>query len=200
MTMVKTIHLVRHGHHARLAGILCGRMPGVELDALGCRQMSVCADRILPLPSAIQSSPQPRARQSAAILAWYLGLPVEIVPAVDELDVGRWTGRSFDDLDQDPDWHRWNSRRGSSRPPNGESMQNLQRRVVQHIEQLRKDSGDGTILIVSHAEPIRAALLHYAKIALDDFLSIAIDAASVSTLCVDRRGVHISRINQRVSV
>jgi broad specificity phosphatase PhoE len=198
--MVKTIHLVRHGHHGRLAGILCGRMPGVELDALGCRQMSACADRIVPAPTTIQSSPQRRARQSAAILARYFGLPVEIVSAVDELDVGGWTGRSFDDLDQDPDWHRWNSRRGSSRPPNGECMQNLQQRVVQHLEQLRDDPADGTILIVSHAEPIRAALLHYAGIALDEFLSIAVDPASVSTLCFDRRGVHISQINQRVSV
>jgi probable phosphoglycerate mutase len=198
--MVKTVHLVRHGHHALLAGVLCGRAPGVELDELGCRQMASYAGRVLPVPTAIQSSPQRRALQSASILARDLGLPVEIVAAVDEVDVGNWTGRSFDDLNKDPDWQRWNHRRGSSRPPNGESMQGLQRRVVQHIEQLRDDGDDDTILIVSHAEPIRAALLHYANIPLDDFLAIAVDPASVSTLCLDRSGVHISRINHRIAV
>jgi probable phosphoglycerate mutase len=198
--MVKTVHLVRHGHHALLAGVLCGRMPGVELDELGCRQMASCLQCILPAPTAIQSSPQRRALQSASILARHLGIVVEIVAAVDEIDVGGWTGRAFDELNKDPDWQRWNHRRGSSRPPRGESMRELQRRVVQHLQQLRDDPGDGTILIVSHAEPIRAALLHYANIPLDDFLSIAVDPASVSTLCFDRRGVHISRINHRVAV
>ena len=77
--MVKTIHLVRHGHHALLAGVLCGRMPAVELDALGCRQMSACAAGLLPAPTVIQSSPQRRALQSAEIFARHLGLPVEIV-------------------------------------------------------------------------------------------------------------------------
>lgn len=198
--MVKTIHLIRHGHHAMIDRVLCGRMAGIGLDPPGCRQMSACAESVLPAPTAIQSSPQRRAQQSAAILAWHLGLPVEIVAALDEIDVGDWTGRSFDELRADPDWRRWNGRRGSSRPPNGESMQELQRRVVGQLEQLREDRGDGTILIVSHAEPIRAALLHYANIALDDFASITVDPASVSTLCFDRIGVHISRINHRVSV
>jgi probable phosphoglycerate mutase len=78
-------------------------------------------------------------------------------------------------------------------------MQCLQRRVVQHIENLRKDLQEDAILIVSHAEPIRAALLHYAGIALDDFLTIPVDPASVSTLCFGRAGVHISRINQRTA-
>jgi probable phosphoglycerate mutase len=197
--MVKTIHLVRHGHHALLR-TLCGRMPGVGLDALGCRQMSVCAEGVMPVPTAIQSSPQRRAQQSAAILGSHFGLPVETVAAVDELDAGDWTGRSFDDLNKEPSWHCWNSRRGSSRPPNGESMHSLQQRVVRHLEQLREDSSEGTFLIVSHAEAIRAALLHYADIALDDFLSVSVDPASVSTLCIDRRGVHIQQINKRVSV
>lgn len=196
--MVKTIHLVRHGHHALLAGVLCGRTPGVELDELGCRQMAACAERLLPSPAAIQSSPQRRAQQSASILSWHLGLPVEIVAAVDEIDFGEWTGRSFEDLSGNSDWKTWNRCRGSSRPPNGESMQGLQRRVVQHLEELREDADDNTIVIVSHAEPIRAAILHYARIPLDDFLSVTVDPASISTVCFDRANARISRINQRV--
>ena len=123
-------------------------------------------------------------------------MPVEIVPAVDEIDFGDWTGRLFSELDDDPHWHRWNSKRGSSKPPNGESMRDLQRRVVRHLDAIGEDACDGAIVVVSHAEPIRAALLHYANIALDDFLAIAVDPAGISTLCFDRAGVHISGINQ----
>ena len=77
-------------------------------------------------------------------------------------------------------------------------MRSVQRRVVQHLEQLGNDQADGTIAIVSHAEPIRAALLHYLRIALDDFHSIEVDPASVSTLSVDKAGIHVRQVNQRV--
>lgn len=196
--MAKTIHLIRHGHHALLGRMLCGRMKGVELDVIGCNEIARCADTINPHPTVIQSSPQRRCMQSACILAARFGRPVEVVPALDEIDYGDWTGRSFEYLGLDPRWSRWNRHRGQSRPPGGESMRSLQRRVVAHIEQLRSDRNSDTVIAVSHAEPIRAALLHYSRMELDAFLSIEIDSGSVSTLNVDNRGITITRINQRV--
>src|SRR3954469_2684593 len=153
--MMRTIHLVRHGHHAMLGNRLCGRMPGVQLDDRGCRQMSCCADLIGRTPAAIQSSPQRRAQQSASILGWHFGVAVEIVPAMDEIDFGDWTSLEFSELERYPGWKRWNSRRGSSRPPGGESMRALQQRTVQHLEELRRLYADEIVVIVSHAEPIR---------------------------------------------
>ena len=197
--MATIIHLVRHGHHALLGRTLCGRMKGVALDDLGCQEMARCVDLIGPWPSSIQSSPQRRCMQSACIMAARFGLPVEIVPALDELDYGEWTGRRFEDLGRDPQWSSWNTQRGASRPPGGECMRSLQRRVVDHLEQLRSDQGADIIVAVSHAEPIRAALLHYSRIGLDDFLSIEIDPASISTLTVKNGGLTITGINQRVS-
>jgi broad specificity phosphatase PhoE len=196
--MVEAIHLVRHGHHAMLGRWLCGRMPGVQLDELGCRQMSRCAEMIPARPLAIQSSPQRRAQQSASILAWHFGLPVEIAPEVDEIDYGEWTSRAFAELEGNTRWNRWNTRRSAGRPPGGESMRALQQRMVQYLEQLRCAQADGAIVIVSHAEPIRAALLHYSRTPLDNFLSIEVDPASISTLAVNRAGIRISRINQQV--
>jgi broad specificity phosphatase PhoE len=196
--MVNTIHLVRHGHHAMLGHRLCGRMPGVQLDDRGCRQMSCCADMIGRTPAAIQSSPQRRAQQSASILAWHFGIPVEIVPAVDEIDYGEWTSLGFEALEGDTRWTRWNARRGTSRPPGGESMRALQQRMIRHLEQLRRIQTDAAIVIVSHAEPIRAALLYYSWIPLDDFLSVDVDPASISTLAVDQAGIRVTQINQRV--
>ena len=77
-------------------------------------------------------------------------------------------------------------------------MRALQQRVVQHLVQLRRVQTDGAIIIVSHAEPIRAALLYYSRTRLDNFLSIEVAPASVSTLAVDRTGIRISRINRQV--
>jgi broad specificity phosphatase PhoE len=188
------IHLIRHGHHSLLGRILCGRMPGVQLDEFGCRQMRVTAEMIeLARPLTVQSSPQPRALQSAAIIASRCGLAVEIATAFDEIDMGEWSGANFVDLASDPAWQLWNERRGSTQPPGGESMVALQKRVVRHIEQLRGQLG--TIVIVSHAEPIRATLMHYRRIPLDLFYSVEIDPASVSTMTLERRRTRVVCVN-----
>jgi broad specificity phosphatase PhoE len=197
--MPTTIHLVRHGHHGLLGRILCGRMAGVALDARGRAELAACAERLQPAPSVIQSSPQLRAMQSAEILADRFRLPVEVVAELDEIDLGDWTGRSFEELERNESWHRWNAHRGSTRPPGGESMQALQTRMVGHIEQLCLQRPSETIALVSHAEPIRAVVLHFARIPLDDFLSVEIGPASITTLVDGPDGIQLSRVNEKVA-
>ena len=72
----------------------------------------------------------------------------------------------------------------------------LQRRVVRHVEHLR--AVGGSIVIVTHAEPIRAALMHYLALPLDDFQSVAIDPASVSTVSLMGSRAIVSRVNGEV--
>ena len=192
------VHLVRHGHHALLGRVLCGRMPGVQLDELGCTQMAAVAQMIKQTcPLALQSSPQRRALQSAGIVAAACGLAVEIVPAFDEIEMGEWTGAEFSDLASDDRWQRWNEERGSTRPPGGESMVSVQTRVVGHIERL--GALGGSIVIVTHAEPIRAALMHYLALPLDAFHSVEIDPASISTISLDGSRGLVSRLNGEVT-
>src|SRR5689334_13352735 len=109
--MTTTLHLIRHGHHPLLGRILCGRMAGVELDEQGSRELEICAELLDPAPTIVQSSPQLRARQSAEIIAARYRLPVDIAAALDEVDVGDWTGRSFSQLEADLAWRRWNDQR-----------------------------------------------------------------------------------------
>ncbi|MHC2337679.1 broad specificity phosphatase PhoE [Bradyrhizobium sp. USDA 4454] len=174
-------------------------MPGVSLDALGRRQMARCAELLQPSPDVIQSSPQLRARQSADILGYGLCLPVQIVVEIDEIDYGEWTGLPFAQLQGDPSWSKWNTQRASSCPPSGETMGALQRRIVAHLERLHGADGGKTIALVSHAETIRAALLHYNGIPLDDFLSIEVEPASISTLAFDGPRIKVTRSSSGVA-
>jgi probable phosphoglycerate mutase len=73
----------------------------------------------------------------------------------------------------------------------------LQKRVVRHIEQLR--DLQGVVAIVSHAEPIRAAMMHYLKIPLDLFYSIEIDPASISTIALEGPRTRVSCVNGEVA-
>jgi broad specificity phosphatase PhoE len=196
--MATHIHLVRHGHHGLVDHVLCGRMPGVQLDEFGCHQMANTAEILRRHgPLVVQSSPQRRALQSAAIIASRCGCAVEVASGFDEIDMGRWTGAAFTDLVSDEQWRQWNERRSSARPPGGETMAALQRRVIVHLEQFEGQSG--TVVIVSHAEPIRAALMYYLGIPLDRFHSVAIDPASISTIRFDGPRRLVSRVNGEVA-
>ena len=73
----------------------------------------------------------------------------------------------------------------------------LQKRVVRHLEQLRELQG--VIVIVSHAEPIRAALMHYLTIPLGLFYLVEIDAASISTITLDGRRTRVACVNGEVT-
>jgi probable phosphoglycerate mutase len=72
-------------------------------------------------------------------------------------------------------------------------MAAVQKRVVDHLEQLR--TIEGSVVILSHAEPIRAALMHYLGIPLDLFYTLKINPASVSTITLEGKQAVVSRVN-----
>ncbi|WP_407168683.1 histidine phosphatase family protein [Bradyrhizobium sp. ORS 111] len=196
--MATTVHLVRHGHHGLLEQLLCGRLIGISIDTLGREQMARCAERMHPMPDAIRSSPQQRAKQSADILGDAFGLAVQLFNEVDEIDYGGWTGRSFADLHDNHDWLRWNEQRAYCRPPGGESMEELQRRVVGGLRRLEREQGAATIAVVTHAEPIRAAILYCAGVPLDRYSLIDVGLASISTLSIEHGRLAAVCVNQEV--
>jgi probable phosphoglycerate mutase len=194
-----TFFLVRHAAHQQQDKVLVGRMAGVRLGEAGRRQARRLAARLTGEGlTAVQSSPRERARETGEPIAARAGVALEIAAALDEIDVGDWTGRTFAALDADSRWSRWNEARATARPPRGESMQALQDRLWTHLERLHGADADGRIVLVTHAEAIRAVLLRCLGIALDDFAGIAIDPASISTVALDERGARVLTVNEAV--
>src|SRR3712207_2255178 len=102
-------HLIRHASHDLLGRVLVGRGP-VSISATGQREAEALAGTLAGARlSAVISSPQGRARQTAEIIAARLGVPVAVEPGLDELDFGRWTGASFAALQDDPQWQAFNT-------------------------------------------------------------------------------------------
>jgi broad specificity phosphatase PhoE len=192
------VYLVRHGEHAQVNDVLCGRSDSSPLSAGGVEQArrlaAYFADKSV---GAVQSSPRQRARQTALPIAAATENAVEQVDGMDELDVSGWTGRSFESLAADPAWKAWNSNRGGTRPPGGESMTELQARVLTHLKSLQQNAEDA-IVIVSHAEPIRAALMHCLGMALDRFAEIEIAPASISVIRSVGERLRADEVNLKV--
>jgi broad specificity phosphatase PhoE len=182
------IYLVRHGSHSLLDRVLCGRLEDVSLSAEGVDQARALAWRFAAMPiDVVQSSPRRRSRETAKPIAERHALAVECANDMDELDAGEWSGLTVEALACDPAWHEWNVRRGSTRPPRGESMQEVQTRAVAHVERTMRQGA--TAVIVTHAEPIRAVLLHYRKMPLERYSEIEVPPASITSLRASRAGV-----------
>ena len=197
--MTTTFFLVRHAAHDRVGAALCGRMPGVTLGTRGREQARRLADRFANESIAsVQSSPLERARETAEPIAARVGRDVEINEAVTEIEFGAWSGRSFDELDRDADWALWNAARGVSRPPGGETMLEAQARIVAAMERLRNAYRDASVVLVSHADVIKAALLYHLGLSIEAYQRFDIEPASISTLAVGTWGARVVRLNEVV--
>ena len=195
-----TFFLVRHGAHSLLGKVLVGCEVDVCLDERGHAQAEALAERFAgERLSGVQSSPRQRALETARPIAERVGRTVEIVQALDEIDCGDWSGRSFAELSSDACWQQWNSARSSTPPPGGESMLEVQQRIVAHLERTHARDREARTVVVSHGDVIRAAVLHYLKRPIDAYHTFEIDPGSITTLALDETGGEIIALNEAVA-
>lgn len=198
--MTTTIFLVRHAAHDLLGRVLTGRMAGVNLGPEGRRQAEALAQRLAREEvAAVYSSPLERARETAAPIAARFGFAAEVRGAITELEYGEWSGRSFDELAVDPRWSDWNSARATTRPPGGETMLDVQWRAVGEVERAVGAHPQAGIVMVSHADVIKAMLAYYLGVAIDGIARFEISPASVSTVLIGAWGAKVHSINEVVA-
>jgi broad specificity phosphatase PhoE len=192
-------YLLRHGEHNVQGKICAGRMSGVVLSDKG-RSEAEAAARLLADAgiAAIYASPMERTRETAAIISEQLGgLPVTVRDDLAELDFGEWTGLTFDEVRKDPRWPAWATHRSLSCIPGGETMRDVQRRVVEAVMEMRAEHLDDHIAVVSHGDVIRAALVFALGMPLDFYARIEVATGSLSTVRIDASGIRVIAINQR---
>jgi len=191
-------HLIRHGEHGLLGKVLAGRMPGVVLTERGRAEIAAVAERLAEDGvAALYASPLERTRESAEILSERLGLPVQFRDDVIELDYGEWTGTTFEAIRADPRWKLWSSARSLACIPGGETMREVQRRVVEALLELQARHPEETVAIVSHGDVIRAALVFALGMPLDFYHRIEVSQGSVSTIRLEPNSIRVVRINER---
>ncbi|PWC80582.1 phosphoglycerate mutase [Azospirillum sp. TSH100] len=193
--------LIRHGSHDRLGSVLCGRMAGVTLSAQGRAEAEALADHLSSQRlTAVLSSPLERAIETATPIAERQGLAPAIEPALNELDLGAWSGKRFDELHGDPAWDLWNRARSHGRPTPGEtpgeSMAEAQVRIAALLDRLRRAHPGGTLALVSHGDIIKAALAHALGLPLDFHGRFDIGPASRSVLIAGDWGLKVHSINE----
>ena len=191
-----TFYFVRHGVTAHTGHKLTGWMEGVPLTDEGRAQAERVAASLSEVDfEAIYSSPIDRTRETAEIVARPHGLKVRTSTGIGEVGYGAWTGRSLKVLARTRIWatlQRWPS---SVRFPEGDTLREVQVRVVEELERLREEHPKGNVCLVSHADTIKLALAHYMGIHIDLFQRILVAPGSVSVLNIAAYGPQIVSLN-----
>lgn len=188
---------VRHGRTPTTGRVLPGRAPGLHLADAGRQQAEQAAERIAALPdvAAVYTSPLERARQTAAPIAKRLGHKVKVERGLLECDFGEWTGGSLKELSKRPEWRTVQRYPSGFRFPGGESFREMQTRITGAAARLRAVHAGTTIVLVSHADPIKAAVADALGTHLDLFQRIVVSPCSVTAIAYGVDGPIVLAVN-----
>ncbi|MBI5227426.1 histidine phosphatase family protein [Candidatus Micrarchaeota archaeon] len=102
--------------------------------------------------SVIYSSPFPRAIRTAQAIAKATGSKMEITESFRELDCGGWDGKTEKEImEKFPEaWSGWHNDPENNPIPGGESLFEVQARVMPEFLKIAKRHNDGQIIIVTH--------------------------------------------------
>ena len=189
--------MVRHGRTPTTGKVLPGRAPGLNLSADGIAEAERVAERIAAIAKvdAVYASPLERARQTAAPIGRALGKKVVIHNGLLECDFGAWTGASLTSLMKKKEWTTVQKAPSTFRFPNGESFTEMQTRMVSTVDTLCAEHRGGTIVCVSHADPIKAAMAHAMGTHLDLFQRIVISTCSITAIQYSSSGPVVLGVN-----
>lgn len=109
-------------------------------------------------PRRILTSPLRRCLEPARYLGEHLDCPVTEEPGLRELSFGDWEGRLWEEFDG-AESRAWAADYVHRHPPGGESFLELSERV--HAALRSEAKTGGSLLVMTHAGPIRALLAHF---------------------------------------
>jgi probable phosphomutase (TIGR03848 family) len=196
ITKPTTVLLVRHGQTPTTGDVLPGRAKGLHLADTGRAQAERAAAHVKEAkPTALYTSPLERARETAAPIATTLGIKAVVDKGLLECDFGDWTGRKLKELAKLPEWKTVQRYPSGFRFPGGESFAEMQTRMTDALSRLCQQHPGETIVCVSHADTIKAAVADALGTHLDLFQRIVISPCSITTIAYGSEGPTVLGVN-----
>jgi broad specificity phosphatase PhoE len=195
-----TIFMVRHAAHDDVGKYLAGRAPAVNLGPNGLAQAERLGARMQRENfEVIIASPRERTQQTAAaIAAAHTDIAIETVEALDEVDFGHWSGSTFDALNKQDAWLKWNSMRSMAATPTGETMLDVQRRALGVLRRFAFREGDMRLVAVTHGDVIKAFVSYVLGLPVDAWPRFEISPASITTIVVGDWGGKVVTLNETI--
>ena len=194
------ILLIRHGQSvSNVKGVFTGHL-NLELTELGHQQAQLTAEFILEnyKVDKVYASDLCRAADTGRAVAQPLGLPVCTDTRLREVYAGIWEGRSFDELTANfPSYAIFRGDIGACQTDGGESIAQLNQRVLEAVEEIASDNEGKTIVIATHATPIRAIMTHCKGLSLTKMKDVPwVTNASVTEVICENGTIRLGKACQ----
>lgn len=192
------IYLIRHGESlANTKGIYQGQTHDTKLSPLGVRQADAVAGRLRTEPiQRIITSPLTRTQQTAGAIARFHPVAIDIHRQIMETNHGAWEGKRVTDIARQwPGIYRmWETHPSRVRFPDGETYDNLQKRVwrwwlatVPYFT--------GTTVIVTHDNVIRIILAGVLGMPTDSMWTFELQPTGITIMDVMKKKITVLVIN-----
>jgi probable phosphomutase (TIGR03848 family) len=145
--------------------------------------------------AAVYASPLERARETAAPIGRRLGLKVMVERGLIEMDFGEWTGAELKALRKLPEWNTIQRYPSGFQFPAGEAFSAMRARMAATVARLCVRHPGQTIVAVSHADTIKAAVSDALGTHLDLFQRIVISPCSVTAISYSPTGPVVLAVN-----
>ena len=155
------IIMIRHGQSEANAQSRFAGHSDFDLTDLG-RQQAECAANYLynigERPDVIYASDLLRAHNTAVPIARKFGLEINDTEGLREIFAGSWEAMKVEDIYEKykDEFITWRMDIANSRCTDGESVAELYERIVKFVCELAEQNDGKTILLASHATPVRA--------------------------------------------
>ena len=182
------LFLVRHGRTlVNAENRLQGRIDH-SLDEVGRRQSIEIAGALRNIDRVI-SSPLLRAKETAAAF----NQKIDVEPRFIELDYGDFDGLLQNEVPEEV-WKNWRSDI-NYRPPNGESLAELNSRVCQVLKEIADEARERNVVVVSHVSPIKAAIAWAVGVEVSTSWRMLLDRGSISRIELSPQGPKLRGFN-----
>jgi len=169
---------------------------GKGLNARGRAQAACLAARLSKNPpDGIVASDLERAVETAKAVAEACGVPVALDPELREVDLGRWTGKSHEEIAElwPEEWAAWSQgldvRRGG-----GETYAELADRVERALDRIAKANAGKRILGVSHGGAIKSFVARVLGVSASGLRALA-GVANAGITVLERDGAGRDRLH-----
>ena len=155
----------------------------IDLDETGLRQAEATTDRIIRWEvKAIYSSPLKRAMTTAQTIGHRLGLEVQPLEGINDMDFGQWQGLSIAEVrEQYPElFDLWRFSPERLKIPEGETLEQVRTRVAACVDEVAAKHDDETVALVSHRVVCKVLLCYLLGLDNSHFWQIAQDATAIN--------------------